>query len=199
MAISPSTTTATKTNTPLKNVPQSVSITTKEQADDQGSKSLGQALSYVPGVNVAQGEGHRDQVTIRGQATTSDFYVDGVRDDVEYYRDLYNVEAIEVVKGPNAMIFGRGGSGGVVNRSTKQADGETIREGTVTYGMFDTANSRRCRSGDHQFSSIPPQRDVREFRKPSRFLRTRTLWHQSDLGIQAVRSDQAVDELRVLQ
>lgn len=135
--IAKQTTTATKTNTPLKNIPQSVSIMTAEQASDQGSKSLGQALTYVPGVTVAQGEGQRDQITIRGQATTSDFYVDGVRDDVEYYRDLYNVEAIEVIKGPNAMIFGRGGSGGVVNRATKQADGQTIREGTITYGMFD--------------------------------------------------------------
>ena len=136
--IAKQTTTATKTDTPLIDVPQSVSITTVEQASDQGSKSLAQALTYVPGVNVAQGEGQRDQITIRGQSTTADFYVDGVRDDVEYYRDLYNVEAIEVVKGPNAMIFGRGGSGGVVNRSTKQADGQTIREGTITYGMFDT-------------------------------------------------------------
>ncbi len=136
--VAKATTTATKTATPVKNVPQSISITTREQAADQGSKSLGQALTYVPGVTVAQGEGHRDQLTIRGQATTSDFYVDGVRDDVEYYRDLYNVEAIEVVKGPNAMIFGRGGSGGVVNRATKQADGETVREGTITYGMYDT-------------------------------------------------------------
>jgi len=136
--IAKQTTTATKTNTPLKNIPQSVSITTAEQASDQGSKSLGQALTYVPGVNVAQGEGQRDQITIRGQNTTADFYVDGVRDDIEYYRDLYNVEAIEVIKGPNAMIFGRGGSGGVVNRATKQADGQTIREGTITYGMYDT-------------------------------------------------------------
>ena len=136
--IAKQTTTATKTGTAIKDVPQSVSITTKEQARDQGSKSLGQALTYVPGVNVAQGEGHRDQLTIRGQSTTADFYVDGVRDDVEYYRDLYNVDAVEVVKGPNAMIFGRGGSGGVVNRATKQADGQTIREGTVTGGSFDT-------------------------------------------------------------
>ncbi len=136
--IAKNTTTATKTDTPVKDVPQSVSITTAEQASDQGSKSLAQALTYVPGVNVAQGEGQRDQITIRGQNTTADFYVDGVRDDVEYYRDLYNVDAIEVVKGPNAMIFGRGGSGGVVNRATKQADGQTIREATVTYGMFDT-------------------------------------------------------------
>ena len=136
--IAKQTTTATKTATPLKNVPQSVSVTTAEQASDQGSKALGQALTYVPGVNVAQGEGHRDQITIRGQNTTSDFYVDGLRDDVEYFRDLYNVDSIEVVKGPNAMIFGRGGSGGVVNRSTKQADGRTIRDASVTYGMYGT-------------------------------------------------------------
>ncbi len=132
------TTTATKTDTPLKNVPQSISVVTKEQAADQGSKSLGQALTYVPGVNVAQGEGHRDQITIRGQQTTADFYVNGVRDDVEYYRDLYNVEAIEVLKGPSAMVFGRGGGGGIVNRSTKAADGTTVREATVTGGMYDT-------------------------------------------------------------
>ncbi|MEQ1652274.1 MAG: TonB-dependent siderophore receptor [Hyphomicrobium sp.] len=136
--IAKQTTTATKTATPLKNVPQSVSVTTAQQASDQGSRSVGQALTYVPGVTVSQGEGHRDQLTIRGQATTADFYVDGVRDDAEYYRDLYNVESIEVVKGPNAMVFGRGGSGGVVNRSTKQADGQTIRAGTITYGMYDT-------------------------------------------------------------
>jgi catecholate siderophore receptor len=136
--IAKQTTTATKSATAIKDIPQAVSVTTKEQASDQGSRSVGQALTYVPGVNVAQGEGHRDQLTIRGQATTADFYVDGVRDDVEYYRDLYNVESVEVVKGPNAMIFGRGGSGGVVNRSTKQADGQTVRDATVTFGSYDT-------------------------------------------------------------
>lgn len=132
------TTTATKTTTRIKDIPQSVSITTAEQARDQGSQSLGEALTYVPGVTVSQGEGQRDQITIRGQVTTADFYVDGVRDDIEYFRDLYNVESIEVVKGPNAMTFGRGGSGGVVNRSTKQAEWRSIREATITTGMYQT-------------------------------------------------------------
>lgn len=132
------TTTATKTGTPIKNIPQSISVVTRKQADDQGSKSLGQALTYVPGVNVALGEGHRDAVTIRGQQTTADFFVNGVRDDIEYYRDLYNVDAIEVLKGPSAMTFGRGGGGGVINRATKSADGRTVREATITGGMYDT-------------------------------------------------------------
>lgn len=131
------TSTATKTNTPIKNIPQSISVVTKQQAEDRGSESLGEALAYVPGVSVAQGEGHRDQITIRGQVTTADFFVDGVRDDIEYYRDLYNVETIEVLKGPAAMVFGRGGGGGVVNRVTKKADGERVREVTANGGMFE--------------------------------------------------------------
>lgn len=122
------TSTATKTNTPIMDIPQSVTILTKQQMQDRGSVSLGQALTYVPGVTVAQGEGNRDQITIRGQDTTADFFTDGVRDDAQYYRDLYNVSAVEVLKGPSALIFGRGGGGGVVNRVTKKADGQTIRE-----------------------------------------------------------------------
>ncbi len=122
------TSTATKTATSIMDIPQSVTIVTKQQMQDRGSVSLGQALTYVPGVTVAQGEGNRDQITIRGQDTSADFFTDGVRDDAQYYRDLYNISAVEVLKGPSALIFGRGGGGGVVNRVTKKADGETIRE-----------------------------------------------------------------------
>ena len=139
--IATGTSTATKTNTPLKNIPQAITVITKEQAEDRGSVTVGEALRYVPGVAVAQGEGHRDQITIRGQNTTADFFVDGVRDDIEYYRDLYNVEAIEVLKGPAAMTFGRGGGGGVVNRVTKKADGERVREVTASTGSFERART----------------------------------------------------------
>jgi catecholate siderophore receptor len=130
------TSTATKTNTPIMSIPQSLTILTKQQLQDRGSVSLGQALTYVPGVTVAQGEGNRDQVTIRGQDTTADFFTDGVRDDAQYYRDLYNVGAVEVLKGPSALIFGRGGGGGVVNRVTKKADGQTIRELSFSTGSW---------------------------------------------------------------
>lgn len=136
--VATSTATATKTNTPLMDVPQSISVVTKEQAKDQGSRDLAKALTYVPGIVMGQGEGHRDAPTIRGVSTTADFFLDGVRDDVQYYRDLYNIDRVEVLKGPNAMIFGRGGGGGVINRVTKKADGERIYEATTTYGSFDT-------------------------------------------------------------
>ncbi len=139
--IATGTSTATKTNTPIKDIPQAITVVTKEQAEDRGSQTVGDVLRYVPGIAVAQGEGHRDQITIRGQQTTADFFVDGVRDDIEYFRDIYNVEAIEVLKGPAAMIFGRGGGGGVVNRVTKKANGERIRQATVSTGSFERART----------------------------------------------------------
>ena len=114
--------TATKTDTPLIDVPQAVTVLSREQLDDQGFEQLGDALRYVPGVVLGQGEGHRDQVTLRGQNSTADFFLDGLRDDAQYYRPLYNVERIEVLKGANAMIFGRGGGGGVINRVSKMPD-----------------------------------------------------------------------------
>ena len=73
---------------------------------------MADVLRYVPGATVGQGEGNRDQITLRGQNTTADFFIDGVRDDVQYYRSLYNIERVEILKGPFALIFGRGGSGG---------------------------------------------------------------------------------------
>jgi catecholate siderophore receptor len=131
------TSTATKTDTPLLNVPQSVSVITKDFVRDQATQSVGDAIRYVPGVIPHQGEGNRDDVVIRGQRTNADFFVNGIRDDVQYFRDLYNVERIEVLKGSNAMIFGRGGGGGVINRVLKEADGVPVREVTGVVGSFD--------------------------------------------------------------
>ncbi|WP_271439282.1 TonB-dependent receptor [Pontixanthobacter luteolus] len=114
--------TGTKTPTPLIEVPQTIVVITEDQLDDQAITQLGDALRFVPGVSLETGEGHRDEVFIRGQESTADFYLDGLRDDAQYYRSLYNVTRIEVLKGANALIFGRGGGGGVVNRVSKIAD-----------------------------------------------------------------------------
>jgi len=113
---------ATKTPTPLINVPQSVAVITEDQLEDQGTTQLRQALRFVPGVSLETGEGHRDEVFIRGQETTADFYLDGLRDDTQYYRALYNIERVEVLKGANALIFGRGAGGGAINRVAKMAN-----------------------------------------------------------------------------
>ncbi len=128
--------TATKTPTPLRDVPQSVSVVTSRLIRDQLMASIGDVVRYVPGITAHQGENNRDQVVIRGNSSSADFYVNGVRDDVQYYRDLYNVERIEALKGPNGMMFGRGGGGGVINRVTKQASFMRTGEAALQAGSF---------------------------------------------------------------
>ena len=133
------TATATKTDTALVDIPQSISLITRDLIDDQMMRSMADVVQYVPGVTMGQGEGHRDAPTLRGNSSTADFYVDGVRDDVQYFRDLYNAERIEILKGPNAMIFGRGGGGGVINRVTKTAGFEPEQAITLQGGSFGFA------------------------------------------------------------
>ena len=132
-----SSSTATKTNTLLRDVPQSITVITNELIKDQSIRSIGDAVRYVPGVGVSQGEGNRDALVFRGNRSTGDFFTDGIRDDVEYFRDLYNTARVEVLKGANGMIFGRGGSGGVVNRVTKQANWDPVREFSFQGGSYN--------------------------------------------------------------
>ncbi len=131
---------ATKTATPLRDVPQAIAVISSVLIADQRMSSMADVARYMPGVGFAQGEGNRDTPIIRGNSTTADFFVDGVRDDVQYFRDLYNVDRVEALKGPNAMTFGRGGSGGVINRVTRQADWGLSREASLQVGSW---NNRR--------------------------------------------------------
>lgn len=127
---------ATRTLTPLRDVPQSITIVSGEVIKDQGMQSIADVVRYVPGITAIQGENNRDQVVIRGNSSSADFFLDGTRDDVQYYRDLYNLERVEALKGPNAMIFGRGGGGGVINRVSKQAGFAPLGELTFQGGSF---------------------------------------------------------------
>jgi catecholate siderophore receptor len=130
-------TTATRTDTELVNVPQAITVITRDFIADQSMQSIADAVRYVPGVQAAQGEGNRDQLVLRGNATTSDLFIDGLRDDIQTYRDLYNTDRIEVLKGANGMIFGRGGAGGVVNRVTKKAGWDAVKDVSLSLGSFD--------------------------------------------------------------
>ena len=133
----PAVSSATKTTTPLRDVPQAVSVVSSALIADQRMASMADVTRYMPGVGFAQGEGNRDTPILRGNSSTSDFFVDGVRDDVQYFRDVYNVDRVEALKGPNAMIFGRGGVGGVINRVTRQADWGQAREASLQFGSWD--------------------------------------------------------------
>jgi catecholate siderophore receptor len=131
-----STSVATKTNTPLLNIAQSVNVVPKQMLEDQATRSITDITRYIPGVTVHQGEGNRDELVIRGVDSSANFFVNGFRDDVQYFRDLYNTQSLEVIKGPSALTFGRGAGGGLVNRTLKEADGQRIYEATAQTGSW---------------------------------------------------------------
>lgn len=127
----------TKTETPLKEVPASVTVVPAELMKDQAMQGMADVFRYVPGVIAHQGESNRDQLILRGNNTSSDFYVDGIRDDAQVFRDLYNLDLVEVLKGPAGMVFGRGGAGGIVNRVTKIPVFHSVREASLTAGSHE--------------------------------------------------------------
>ena len=141
---------ALKTPTPIIDVPQSLSIITADQIAEQGFNSVADIITYTPGVSTSQGEGHRDAVVFRGIRSTADFFVDGVRDDVQYYRSLYNLEQVEILRGPNALLFGRGGTGGIVNRVTKKG---TIGENFTGYSASVDTFEEFSASIDHNVTT----------------------------------------------
>lgn len=128
--------TATKTETALLDVPQAVTIVSQQQINDLAIQSMADAVRFVPGIGITQGEGNRDGLVFRGNSSTADLFIDGMRDDVQYFRDIYNIDRIEAFKGPNAMIFGRGSPGGLLNRVTKVADWITARQIGVQVGRW---------------------------------------------------------------
>jgi catecholate siderophore receptor len=111
-------------------LPQSTYTVTHQLLEDRGVNSLKDALAGVPGVQPTLGEGRRDSFNIRGFSAGTDQYIDGVRDDAQYFRDLSNTEQLDVVEGPAAVLYGRGSSGGLVNRVTKKPTMEGV-EGSV--------------------------------------------------------------------
>jgi catecholate siderophore receptor len=125
---------ATKTDTLQRDVPQSVTVISKDTMAELNMTSMADVMRYVPGW--LAGENNRHPI-FRGNSSTSDFYVDGVRDDVQYYRDVYNLERVEALKGPNAMIFGRGGVGGVINRVQRVAGWNPVQELSLQLGSYD--------------------------------------------------------------
>jgi catecholate siderophore receptor len=128
--------TISKIPAPLRDIPQTIDVVPSAVLRDQRALSIQDALKNIPGVGLSHGDGQRDQVTIRGFSAIADQFVDGFRDDALYFRDLSNIERIEVVKGPAAVLYGRGSSGGLINRVTRKP-GIDITALTATYGSFD--------------------------------------------------------------
>lgn len=131
---------ALKIDAPLRDIPQTVNVVPESVIKDQGAQSMEDVLKNVPGVGLSNGDGQRDQVTIRGFNAIGDMYIDGVRDDALYFRDLSNIERVEVIKGPAAVLYGRGSSGGLINSVSKKPGFAPKHEVGMT---LDTEGKRR--------------------------------------------------------
>lgn len=133
-------TSAMKIDAPLRDIPQTVNVVPQSVIKDQGAQSLEDVLKNVPGLGLSNGDGQRDQVTIRGFNAIGDIFVDGFRDDALYFRDLSNIERVEVIKGPAAVLYGRGSSGGLINNVSKKPNFDPQQEVGVS---FDSEGQRR--------------------------------------------------------
>jgi catecholate siderophore receptor len=141
--VTDSTRSATRTETPLRDIPQTVNIVPQELIRAQNVTSLADALRNVPGITLTAPEGgtsNQQNFWLRGFPAGGDVFLDGVRDVGEYNHDLFNVESVEVLKGPSALMFGRGSTGGVINQSSKLP---FLGNGTEAGATFGTYEQRR--------------------------------------------------------
>ena len=124
---------------PLHATPQSI-VVPSEVIGDQGATTLRDAVRNVAGLSLAAGEGgaQGDNLTIRGFSARNDIFIDGMRDVGSYYRDPFNQEQVQVLKGPSSVAFGRGTTGGVLNQATKTPTRESFVHGAATLGTDDT-------------------------------------------------------------
>ncbi len=131
----PTAVSATKIEAPLRDIPQTINVIPQSLLRDQGARSMEAVMKSVPGIGLSHGDGQRDQVTIRGFSAIADQFIDGLRDDALYFRDLSNIEQVEVIKGPASVLYGRGSSGGLINRITKKP-GIDKNEAALTLGSW---------------------------------------------------------------
>jgi len=129
-------TTALKIDAPLRDIPQTIDVIPDQVIRDQRALSMQDAVRNVAGIGMATGDGQRDQFVIRGNIAYGDLFIDGVRDDALYFRDLSNIERIEILKGPASVLYGRGSSGGLINRVSKKP-GTEGGEIVVSYGSWE--------------------------------------------------------------
>jgi len=120
----------------IQQTPQDINLVPKQVLEDQGVASLQDALKNVPGVTLNAGEGgsHGDSINLRGFPASDDFFLDGMRDTGFYTRDDFNLDAIEVYKGPASTLFGRGSTGGVVDQVSKSPRLGGFEDGSITLG-----------------------------------------------------------------
>jgi catecholate siderophore receptor len=120
----------------IRDVPQSVTVINKAVMQAQGAMTLADVLRNVPGITMAAAEGGTigNNINLRGFTARTDVYLDGMRDRGQYFRDIFALDAVEVLKGPSSMLFGRGSTGGVINQVSKAPTLHAYDEVSATLG-----------------------------------------------------------------
>jgi len=123
----------------LRDIPQSVVVVNRDLLDAQGATSFQDALRNVPGITIGGAEGGQigNNINLHGFSARTDIYLDGFRDAGQYYRDTFDLSAIEVLKGPSSMLFGRGSTGGVINQVSKEPELKAFGQVSATIGTDD--------------------------------------------------------------
>ncbi|HEY0859038.1 MAG TPA: TonB-dependent siderophore receptor [Albitalea sp.] len=131
--------TGAKFETPLRDIPQTITVIDRRMLDSQAAASLKDSLRNVPGITLGAGEGGviGDNINLRGFSARTDIYLDGLRDRGQYARDVFSLDAVEVLKGPSSMLFGRGSTGGVINQVSKKPELRNRGEVGATLGTDD--------------------------------------------------------------
>lgn len=126
---------------PLLDTPQTITVISKEVIEEQGATTLRDVLKNVPGLTITAGEGGNpagDNLTLRGFSARNDIFVDGVRDLSPQSRDPFNLEQVDVVKGPGSVYTGRGSTGGSINLLNKTPGLKRSFGGTLDFGTDRT-------------------------------------------------------------
>ncbi|MCZ2153239.1 MAG: TonB-dependent receptor plug domain-containing protein [Bryobacterales bacterium] len=128
---------------PLRDLPQTITVIPRSIIEQQGSTTLTDVLRNVPGLTITAGEGGGapagDNLTLRGNSARNDIFVDGVRDVSPQSRDPFNLEQVEVTKGPTSAITGRGSAGGTINLLSKTPTLNRVVGGSLALGNADAA------------------------------------------------------------
>ncbi len=164
----------------LRDVPQSVTVVNRAVMDAQGAASLPDVLRNVPGITLGGAEGGQigNNINLRGFTARTDLYLDGARDRGQYYRDVFFLDSVEVLKGPSSMLFGRGATGGVIDQVSKSPSLSAGGEVDVAADSHGTV--RTSVDANHPLSATAAFR-VEAMAQDVRF--SRETLHNRDVGV----------------
>jgi catecholate siderophore receptor len=162
-----------KLTEPLRDIPQTITVIPRAVMDEQGATTLRDVLRNVAGITFQAGEGGvpaGDLLSIRGFSARTDMFVDGVRDFGGYSRDSFNMEQVEVAKGPTSSLAGRGSTGGAINQVSKAPSLSPIADVTIGAG-----------NASYQRTTLDFNQPLADLAIPGSSIRVNAMW--TDTGV----------------